>query len=67
MSSDDPRAPAPDPGAGGLIPAAPHPYAYVTIRFTAEEFERVVRAAQAAGQTLTEFGHDTLLLAATGA
>jgi hypothetical protein len=67
MSRDDPRAPAPDPSAGDPIPAAPHPYSYVTLRFTAEEFEQVARAARTAGQTLPDFGHDTLLAAVAGA
>jgi hypothetical protein len=67
MSDDAPRAPAPGPNAGDPVPAAPHPYSYVTIRFTAEEFERVARAAQSAGLTLPEFGHATLLAAAPSA
>jgi uncharacterized protein (DUF1778 family) len=67
MSHDEPQAAEPSPGEGDSIPAAPHLYSYVTIRLTAEEFERVARAAQAAGQTLPEFGHAAILAAASAA
>ena len=49
------------------VPVAPHPYAYVTVRLTAAEFDRVAAAARAAGQTLPEFVHDAAVTRATGA
>ena len=54
MSSDDPGAPEP-------APSPPHPYSYVTVRLTAAEFERVARAAQAAGQTVPDFAREAIL------
>ena len=63
MSHDDPTAPSPGTGPQEANPATPHPYSYVTIRFTAAEFEQIARAARAAGQTLPEFGHAALLAA----
>ena len=55
MSSDDPGLTGPAPGEGESVPAEPHPYSYVTIRLTADEFVGVAQAARAAGQTVPEF------------
>jgi hypothetical protein len=67
MSYDDPHAREPAPGDEDSIPAAPHPYSYLTIRLTAEEFEQVARAARAAGQTLPAFGRAVIIAAARAA
>ncbi|HZS01984.1 MAG TPA: hypothetical protein VFE37_24925 [Chloroflexota bacterium] len=67
MSDHDPRAPEPASGGEDSVPAAPHPYSYVTIRLTAEEFELVACAARAAAQTLPDFAHAALLAAARAA
>jgi hypothetical protein len=61
MSSDDPTAPDPMPGAPEPVPSPPHPYSYVTIRLTAAEFERVARAARAAGQTVPDFARQAVV------
>ncbi|HEY7067872.1 MAG TPA: hypothetical protein VII06_40830 [Chloroflexota bacterium] len=65
MSSDDPRAARPEDAEAPSVPVTPHPYAYVTVRLTAAEFDQVAAAARAAGQTLPEFVYDAAIARAS--
>ena len=67
MSHDDPPASVPATGQEAANPTTPHPYSYLTVRFTAVEFEQVARAAQAAGLTMPEFARAALLAATRSA
>lgn len=54
MHSDDPAADDP-------VPSPPHPFSYVTIRLTADEFERVARAARAGGLSVPEYARQAVI------